>query len=599
MAEQDDQATMDEVKRLIGDSFLVTNKNGKVEINDSEKRLIAIYQNGALFVAQGEHGTQAVRNIISRARREDIATSITKAVTLRPEQVLSLYEEDNKSGHTKKESDVKRQREAREIINDAVAKKASDIHIIMGKQGYTNIWFRSFGRRMRYKSITNDDASRMIEAIFTVSTDQAGQSALNTRQAALDQQTSGLLPPSIQLARLQYTPQNNKRGALVMRLIPYSTPGDNDIAKLGYSKQHLKDFAKMRRRTNGLYVLAGKVSSGKTTTLQRTLNTMYLEKNREILIFSIEDPVELELEDAIQMVAKPQPNPNDADKMMDGFEAGIASLLRSDANVGVLGEIRVAATAQRAIEAVMTGHALWTTVHTGSALRILGRLLDLGVEPYKLADPDIVAGLIYQRLVGKICPVCRIRMDYAYKLGLITKELAKDTKQVTGREFDQLYVRGNGRIPDFSTKDYAEWKPCPNNCLHGLVGRTVVAEVIRPDEKILADFARNKDPVAARQYWSKPESEGGLGGKPTIHHALTKVGAGMIDVNEVEEEVDFVATYIKEYNHLIPTLHEDVKELIGEMEGEEAAKKIQNKPDPIRMIEDKTGKAPVKGDDKK
>lgn len=547
---------------------MLTREGGKIPIRPELRRSIAIYENGFVVIAQGESTTENVRGVLRAARKSGFP--LTEKVELRPEQILSLYEE---ADQTEEESEnqefqVRRQKEAKEIIMAAVSRKASDIHIIAGKQGHSNIWFRSYGRRMRYRTMSNVDAMMMIEAIFAVARDVVGESSLNLRQGALDSE-SGLLPRNIQMVRLQFTPQNNRRGALIMRLIPFSSAADNDISKLGYSRRHLEDFAKMRKRTNGMYILAGKVSSGKTTTLQRTLNTMYLEKNREILIFTIEDPVELELEDAIQMVAKAQPDPHKKGETIDGFEAGISSLLRSDANVGVLGEIRLASTAKRAVEAVMTGHALWTTVHTGSALRILGRLLDLGVEPYKLSDPDIVAGLIYQRLVGTICPVCRIRMDHGLHLGMVKKQLVVDTVHVTDRPASKLYLRGNGFIPD-PTQSPSNWKACTGNCMSGLNGRTVVAEVVLPDERLLADFARTKDQVAARTYWATPEAEGGLGGKPTIHHALTKVGAGLIDINEVEEEVNFVSSYIREYPHLIPTLHADVAEMITAIEAKAA-----------------------------
>lgn len=556
-----DGAISEEIKKQIGDSILVTKPDGKVPISENDKRSVAIFDNGVVIVALGEKNSESIRATMKSARQMGIMVSVSNIIEMRPEQILSIHESYGKDEEPENtETQVRRQAEAKAIIMAAVQRKASDIHIIVGKKGHTNIWFRSYGRRMRYRTMDNVDAMMMIEAIFAVARDAVGESSLNLRQAALDGE-SGLLPRSLQMIRLQYTPQNNRRGALVMRLIPYSSAADNDISKLGYSDQHLIDFAKMRKRTNGMYILAGKVSSGKTTTLQRTLNTMYLEKNREILIFTIEDPVELELEDAIQMVATAQPDPHNKGKTIDGFEAGISSLLRSDANVGVLGEVRLASTAKRAVEAVMTGHALWTTVHTGSALRILGRLLDLGVEPYKLSDPDIIAGLIYQRLVGTICPTCRIRMDHGHKLGIIKKELALQTMKVTGKKPNELWLRGNGNVPDFG-KDPSLWETCPAKCMSGLNGRTVVAEVVMPDEKLLADFARTKDQVAAREYWSKPEAEGGLGGKPTIHHALTKVGAGMIDINEVEEEVNFVSSYIREYGHLIPTLQKDIVEMI-------------------------------------
>ena len=131
-----------------------------------------------------------------------------------------------------------RQDEARTMIEAAVNMKASDIYIIAGKQGYTNIFFRSYGRSTRYQTMISKEATMMIEAIFNVANDVAGEGPMSLRQGTLTKE-SNLIPKSLQMIRLQYTPQSNHLGALAMRLIPYSLSSDNDIAGPGYTREHL------------------------------------------------------------------------------------------------------------------------------------------------------------------------------------------------------------------------------------------------------------------------------------------------------------------------------------------------------------------------
>jgi len=316
---------------------------------------------------------------------------------------------------------------------------------------------------------------------------------------------------------------------------------------LGYNKRQIDAIKIMRTRTNGLSIFAGKVSSGKSTTLQRVLNKMYLEKHQEISIFTIEEPVELDLPSAIQVPAK-----NTATGV-DGFAAAMRSSLRSDPNIIVLGEIRSGDLANLAIQAVMTGHALWSTVHAGTALGILDRLLDLRVESWKLIDPTVVRGLVYQRLTGVLCEHCRITFRQGVEEGKLREDLRSDLTELFGKTDEQLYVRGPG---------------C-DHCKMGLSGRTVVAEAILTDPHLLALFAAGKR-VEMRDYWLKPVEEGGMGGTTVLHHSLSKVGAGICDVNEVEEEVDLVSVYTQDHVKKVPSLKQRLRDDVAVLE---AAKK--------------------------
>jgi type II secretory ATPase GspE/PulE/Tfp pilus assembly ATPase PilB-like protein len=337
------------------------------------------------------------------------------------------------------------------------------------------------------------------------------------------------------MLRLQYTPTSDQRGALVMRLKYVGKNTDTDVDSLGYSQQQSIDLKNMRLKTNGMYIFAGKVSSGKTTTLQRCLNAMYLDKKKEISIYAAEDPKELELLGAIQAQITAGQSANDA------FKMAMKAALRSDPNVIVLGEIRSEELTSMAVEAAKTGHALWSTVHAGSALGILNRLINLGADREDLKDPRTVGGLIYQRLIGVLCQNCKISLPTAVKSDQVEEDLALRLVKLTAQNPHEIFCRGPG---------------C-SSCFMGLSGRTVVAETIRPDARLLETYM-DSSRIEAERYWIKPKAEGGLGGAPVMHHALVKVGAGIVDINEVQEEVDLLESYERDLSYLTERLRSEI-----------------------------------------
>jgi len=387
-------------------------------------------------------------------------------------------------------------------------------------------------------SIAPEIGQATIRAAFAVASGQGATGTDSTFQQGALGSCSGLLPPTVEMVRLQYSPTSEQRGALVMRLKYIGTSGDIDVDALGYAPEQVADLRNMRLKTNGMYIFAGKVSSGKTTTLQRCLNAMYAEKRGEITIYAAEDPKELELDGAIQAQISAGLD------AVEAFRTAMKAALRSDPNVIVLGEIRAPELAEMALEAAKTGHALWSTVHAGSALGILNRLINLGVDREDLKDPRTVGGLIYQRLVGVICPDCRVDFPRAVADGLLEGDLAVRFARLSGQRLTDLHVRGPG---------------CAR-CQSGLVGRTVVAETIRPDAALL-EIYMDRSRLEAEKYWLLPREKGGLGGVPVLHHALAKVGAAIADINETQEEVDLLETYEREFAHLTDRLRHDISAL--------------------------------------
>ena len=166
------------------------------------------------------------------------------------------------------------------------------------------------------------------------------------------------------------------------------------LEELGFSPENRKMCEDWCHRPSGLILNCGPVNSGKTTTLYAALNELNtMDKN----IVTIEDPVEYFLPGINQIQVG-------TDTKMT-FARGVRSLMRQDFDVGMVGEIRDEETAEIAVRAAMTGRLLFSTLHTGSAVGAVFRMLDMGVKPYLLAAA--LLGIMAQRLVRRLCPACR------------------------------------------------------------------------------------------------------------------------------------------------------------------------------------------------
>ena len=180
---------------------------------------------------------------------------------------------------------------------------------------------------------------------------------------------------------------------VVMRLLDRSSIllGLKD---LGFTKENLDIFSRLILQPNGIILITGPTGSGKTTTLYSALSTISsMEKN----IITIEDPVEYEL----PLIRQTQVNP----KADITFANGLRSILRQDPDVIMVGEIRDKETAEVAIQASLTGHLVFSTLHTNDAPSSLTRLIDMGLEPFLISSSLIL--IVAQRLVRQICPKCK------------------------------------------------------------------------------------------------------------------------------------------------------------------------------------------------
>lgn len=182
--------------------------------------------------------------------------------------------------------------------------------------------------------------------------------------------------------------------SVVMRILDKSNTQIYDLEKLGFSSQMLGGLKALIERPNGIILVTGPTGSGKTTTLYGALTKINLPDKK---IITIEDPVEYQIEGINQIHVNP--------KIGLTFAAGLRSIVRQDPDVIMVGEMRDLETAEIGIRAALTGHLVFSTLHTNDAPSAIARLTDMGAEDYLLASS--ILGVLAQRLVRVICSSCR------------------------------------------------------------------------------------------------------------------------------------------------------------------------------------------------
>ncbi len=167
------------------------------------------------------------------------------------------------------------------------------------------------------------------------------------------------------------------------------------LEALGYTGEDLRRFRRAIIRPYGMVLVTGPTGSGKTTTLYAAINEVHTTEDK---IITIEDPVEYQLKGIVQIPVN--------EKKGLTFARGLRSILRHDPDKIMVGEIRDLETAQIAIQSALTGHLVFTTVHANNAFDVIGRFVNMGIEPYNFVAS--LSCILAQRLVRSICPSCRV-----------------------------------------------------------------------------------------------------------------------------------------------------------------------------------------------
>jgi type IV pilus assembly protein PilB len=208
--------------------------------------------------------------------------------------------------------------------------------------------------------------------------------------------------------------------SVVMRVLDRSNLA-LDLEKLGMRDDDLHVFRQLTRRPNGIIVVTGPTGCGKTTTLYAALSEL---NNVGVKIITTENPVEYDIDGLIQVNIRPEIGLT--------FDRCLRHILRQDPDIILVGEIRDLVTAEMAVQASLTGHIVFTTVHTTDSPSTIARLLDLGLESYLIAAT--MEGVIGQRLIRRICPKCKEEFTPTEEMLM---ELELSPEDVEGRTFYQ------------------------------------------------------------------------------------------------------------------------------------------------------------------
>lgn len=228
-----------------------------------------------------------------------------------------------------------------------------------------------------------------------------------------------------------------------------------DLGKLGFPPDTRREWEDLIVKPYGMILVTGPTGSGKTTTLYGSLNKVNSPDKK---IVTIEDPVEYQLDGVNQIHVKPQIGLT--------FSAGLRSIVRQDPDVIMVGEIRDAETAEIAVQSALTGHLVFSTLHTNDAAGAIARLLEMGIEDYLLASS--LLGVLAQRLVRNICPDCR-----------------REAKSMVTAPAEGRGVSGAGAIPEAVAmgKQY-EGAGCDNCSNTGYRGRSGIYELLLVDDPV-------------------------------------------------------------------------------------------------------------------
>lgn len=250
---------------------------------------------------------------------------------------------------------------------------------------------------------------------------------------------------------------------VVMRLLDQEK-GVKKLDDLGLGKYNLERIRRALARPYGLILISGPTGSGKTSTLYSMLTEMDREHQN---VLSLEDPIEYNIEGMSQSQVRPEIDYT--------FASGLRTTLRQDPDVIMVGEIRDKETAQLAIQAALTGHLVLSTIHTNSAIGVIPRLIDMGVDPYLIAPTLILA--MAQRLVSVLCPNSGTPIPVEGGLELMIE-----------KQFEDLPAEFRNTL-EFTKEVYgiAPTADCPN----GVRGRRAVMEVLEMDKDLESVILKN------------------------------------------------------------------------------------------------------------
>lgn len=384
------------------------------------------------------------------------------------------------------------------ILAGAIAVNASDVHI-EPEEGYVRLRYRLDGVLQDILEFDNATYNLLVSRIKLIS-----NLKLNIKEKAQDGRFTIKINDSEIEVRTSLLPGGYGESIVLRVLNPNSIAVA--LEDLGIHKKLLDILMRELQKPNGMILNTGPTGSGKTTTLYAFLKKIHTPG---IKIITIENPIEYHLPGIVQTQTD--------DEKGYTFLEGLRSALRQDPDVIMVGEIRDDETAEIAVNAALTGHLVFSTLHTNNAAGTFPRLIDLGVNPKVITSAINIA--MAQRLVRRLCPDCKKKVELSERDKKIISQTLQSVK-------DKTYIEG---INESETYEGAGCEKCN---FTGYKGRTGIYEAILTDEKIEAVVKENP---SEREITKAAENQGLLNMQ---QDGIIKVLQGMTSIDELRRVID-------------------------------------------------------------
>ncbi len=398
------------------------------------------------FLAQADDILKAISDQYSQNLTSEVTSALKEVAAVKPEEEVQVGPEILREAPVSNIID--------QLLEYALKTRASDIHI-EPQEDRTRVRYRIDGILQEKILLPKGVHDALVSRIKILS-------VLKIDEKRLPQDGRFTFTYGKNIVDLRISTVPTIFGEkVVMRLLPKST-GAPSLLELGLRGNSLKNLESQLMRPHGIILMCGPTGSGKTTTLYSILTKISTTK---VNIVTIEDPVEYQIPGVNQVQVNTQVGLT--------FASALRSFLRQDPNIIMVGEVRDTETADLAIQAALTGHQVFSTVHTNSSAGVPPRLLDMGVEPFLLTSA--LNAVVGQRVVRKICLHCRIEFNAA-------PEVIENIKSVLGK-FLPASQRGEPNSAYTALKLF-KGKGCPNCANTGYLGRIGIYEVLTMSEQI-------------------------------------------------------------------------------------------------------------------
>lgn len=494
---------------------LLTATGSVLELPRDTQNLIAYFSGGEIIISRTHRYDGRVLSFLELLRRRGrrMRSPFYSDLGL----ISNIYKSNEmhigSGGGNRSDFDNQMQKDFVDIIAKAASQKVSDIHIEVADQ--TTIFFRIDGSMQPVMEYNTHWGEAFLRAAFASSDISNVNYAVNEYQSAQKDGRTPLrgtkdlyLPSGVLAVRMQFNPIAFGTRYAVMRLL-YDNPSEGIKTEQEFGPYEQRLLARLRSFPTGLVIVAGPTSSGKSTTLVRNMSLMLKEHNYEINMITVENPVEQKIFGARQM---PVVNTTSEEQREEKYVEALAAALRSDPDTLMVGEIRTLAAAELTVRGALSGHNVWTTLHANSAMAALTRLLDLGVESFKLKEETLMRGLVSMRLFKKVCPHCREPLSNHPERGAYRRVM--DAYGEIG--ISQVYLRGPG---------------CSHCKGSGTIGRVKAGEIIITNSEFLR-LALSGNTDGAVRYWLEE-----MDGRTLKEAATSLMLQGIISVDELERWV--------------------------------------------------------------